>query len=172
MKAIWPKIALLLVCFGVLAFELWHLRGTSTPGSQSSETSAVKNQHGFVLLPDDQIEIWAKTFKPGSKVNGWEPTLGDMNEAEGALSQITALSKSDPDANRHIGNPAEYYRQYVAVTIDGKRRMFLNALCSVEPNVAWRKRLVVVMDGGNCFWHALYDPATERFSELAVNGRA
>lgn len=172
MKTIWPKIALLLVCFGVLAFELWHLRGSSTPKSQSSGTSAVKNRQDFVLLPDDQIDMWAKTFEPGSKVEGWEPTLGDMNDAEGALSQITALSKSDPDPNRHIDQPREYYRQYLAVVINGERRIFLNALCSVEPNAAWRKRLIVAMDGGKCFWHALYDPATQRFSELAVNGRA
>jgi hypothetical protein len=29
----------------------------------------------------------------------------------------------------------------------------------------------VVRDGGKCFWHATYDPATRSFNDLSVNGR-
>jgi hypothetical protein len=44
-------------------------------------------------------------------------------------------------------------------------------LCSVEPGDSWRKHLIVVMDGGKCYWNAVYDPATQKFSDLVVNGR-
>ena len=91
-----------------------------------------------------------------------------MNDAENALNQITALSKSDPDPNRHIDKPKEYYRQYLAILINGKKVLFLNALCSTDENA--RKRLVFMHDGGKCFWHAMYDPATRTYSDLTVNG--
>lgn len=172
MKISWVKIALLALCCAALGFELWHFKGGSTATRQSSATAAPKNQPGFVLLPADQLEIWNMHVTPAPKVDSWEPTLGDMNDAEGALDQITALSENDPDPNRHIDNPREYHRQYLAASIDGKEKIYLNALCSIDQNVEWHKNLIVVSDGGRCFWHAMYDPATQRYSDLVVNGRA
>lgn len=124
----------------------------------------------FSLLPASEIGVWSKYFAPGSHAESWEPTLGDMNDVEGALAQITALSNSDPDVNRHIATPQDYYRQYLALQIDGRKKIFLNAICTADdPN--WRKHLVVVKDGGKCFWHATYDLATRSFNDLSVNGR-
>jgi len=109
-------------------------------------------------------------FTPGSH-NSWEPTLGDMNGVEAALPQITALSNTDPDLDRHIENPSEYYRQYLALQINGKKKLILNAMCSVDHDANWRKHFVVVRDGGKCFWHAVYDLSTGNFSDLSVNGQ-
>jgi hypothetical protein len=95
-----------------------------------------------------------------------------MNDVEAALAQITALSNIDADPDRHINNPREYYRQYLAVMVSGRKIIYLNALCSVEQNANWRKRLIVTSDGGQCFWQAMYDPSTHRFSDLKINGRA
>ena len=168
----WVKIALLVLCCAAIAFELRHFRSASTPTRQRSRLVARKSGPDFALLPASEIEPWSKYFAPGSRAEGWEPTLGDMNDLEANLAQITTLSNSDPDPSRRIDNPAEYYRQYVAVRIDGKRRIYLNALCSVDQDANWRKRLIVVLDGGKCFWHAMYDPSTRTFSNLTVNGRA
>jgi len=171
-KNLWPKIALLVLCCAAVAFELWHFRGASTPIGQSSRPAATKSGPGFALLPASEVQPWSKYFAPESHAESWEPTLGDMNDVEADLPQITTLSKSDSDSTRHIDTPGEYYRQYLAILIDGKRRLNLNALCSVDQNANWRKRLIVVMDGGKCFWHAMYDPSTRTFSNLSVNGRA
>jgi hypothetical protein len=172
MKTIWLKIALLILCCAALGFELWHFRSGSTPTRQSSGAVAMKNGPDFTLLPASEIELWSKYFASGSHAESWEPTLGDINDVEADLAQITALSNSDPDVNRHIENPQEYYRQYLALQIDGRRKFLLNATCSIDHDPNWRKHLVVVMDGGKCFWHAMYDASTRTFSELSVNGRA
>ena len=172
MKSVWSKIALLVLCSAALGFELWHFRSSSTATSHSSVPGALKNHPGFVLLPADQIKIWSEHLATTSQVESWEPTLGDMNDAEGSLDQIAALSRSEPDPDRHIDNPREYYRQYLAVSVDGKKKIYLNALCSIDNNEDWHKHLTIVYDGGKCFWHAIYDPATQRYSDLTVNGIA
>lgn len=172
MKKIWPKIALLLLCCAAIAFELWHFRRSPTPARQNPVRTLRKDQPDFALLPADQIGAWEKYFAPGSHAENWEPTLGDINDVEADLAQITALSKSDPDLDRQIENPQEYYRQYLALQINGKKKLLLNAICSVDRNADWRKRLVVVRDGGKCFWHATYDAAAQKFSDLNINGGA
>jgi hypothetical protein len=82
------------------------------------------------------------------------------------------LSNKDPDINRHIDQPDQYFRQYLAVVVNGKKTIFVNALCSIEAGEDWRKRLIVVSDGGKCYWNAVYDPITQTFSNLVINGRA
>ncbi len=172
MKTIWPKIALLVLCCAALGFELWHFRSGPNPTRQSPKAVARKNGPDFVLLPASEIESWSKYFAPGSHSESWEPTLGDINDVEADLAQITTLSNTDSDPSRHIDSPRGYYRQYLAVSMGGKRKIYVNALCTIDQDTNWRKRLIVVADGGKCFWHAMYDVSTRTFSELSVNGRA
>ena len=172
MKISWPKIAILILCIGAIGFELWHFRSGSAPPERSSGASVRRKAPDFALLPAGEIELWNKYFAPASHATSWEPTLGDMNDVEADLAQITALSRTEGDPNRQIDNPQEYYRQYLAVEINGKKMLVLNAICSVDPDTDWRKHLVVVRDGGKCFWHAMYDLSTRKFSDLFVNGRA
>jgi hypothetical protein len=172
MRTTWPKIAILVVCCIALAFEVWHFRNGSTPGRQSSGPVARKSEPGFALLPATEIQLWSKYFAVGTRPESWEPTLGDMNDVEDGLAQITTLSNIDPDPNRHIDNPRDYDRQYLAVVVNRRKFIYLNALCSVEQNANWRKHLIVIRDGGKCFWQAMYDLSTHRFSDLRVNGSA
>lgn len=173
MKTIGIKLAFLVLLCGVVAFEVWHFRGAQTPAQQSQGATAPKNKPDFVLLPASELATFASlTETSKSRIESWEPTVGDMNDIEANLAQIAGLSNSDPDVNRHIDRPDEYYRQYLAVVINGKKKLFVNALCSVDQDPIWRKRLDLVADGGKCFWHAMYDPSTQKFSDLTVNGRA
>jgi len=165
------KLVLVALCCVALAFEVWHLQ-TSHSGQPQSPQAVPNHGPRFVLLPATEIATYA-AVSGGARahVENWEPTLGDINDLEANLSQITALSNKEPDANRHIDDPSQYFRQYLAVAVNGKKTIFVNALCSVEPGDSWRKHLIVVMDGGKCYWNAVYDPATQKFSDLVVNGR-
>lgn len=110
--------------------------------------------------------------KPKPRIQSWEPTLGDINDLESKLPQISALSAEFHDPNRQIDDAREYFRQYLAVTIKGTDLIFVNALCRLDPEVSrdWRKHLILVNDGGKCFWRATYNPSTHAFSDLVVNG--
>jgi len=171
MKTIWPRIALLALCCGALAFELWHFWTARSSSRQPSAAVAQKHKPDFVLLPESEVTAYAKLFDdPKLHLESWEPTLGDINDLNSNLSKISALSDDQPDPNRRIDAPDQYFRQYLAVVSKGKKTIFVNALCSVAQPPNLRKQLILGADGGKCFWHAEYDPATRTFSNLMVNG--
>jgi hypothetical protein len=167
------KIALLVLCCVVVGFEVWHFRTAPSSGRQVPAPVSQKSKPDFVLLPASEVTGIARFFAdPKSSIGSWEPTVAEMNDIEANLSQISALSKKDPDPNRQIDSPGEYFRQYVAVVIDGRRTILLNALCAIgqDNSGSWRKHLVLVSDGGKCYWKAMYDVDSARFTKLSVNG--
>ena len=173
MKTNWPKIALLVLCFGALAFELWHFSSSPRQTRQNSGPAVPRSKPDFVLLPVSETATFAGLFgSPKPRVESWEPTLGDINDLERNLPQISTLSREFHDPNRRIDDAREYFRQYLAVTVDGKDLVFVNALCRTDAEVfkEWRKHLMIGNDGGKCFWHATYNPSTHAFSDLIVNG--
>jgi hypothetical protein len=66
---------------------------------------------------------------------------------------------------------ANYKRQYLGVTLSGKKYLFINFVFG--PDIAddpylqktWRNQWVAVLGGGDDFWSVLYDPATGTVSE-------
>jgi len=119
-----------------------------------------------VLLPSSEaVQI-------GSK-NSWLPTKADIKGLEANLPHITELPAKGWKPAQFVLRPEKYFRQYVAVVGDaGERKIFINAMCSVQSSPDWRTRLILTADGGSCFWHVTYDPATKKFSGLEINGRA
>ena len=98
----------------------------------------------------------------------WSPSPTVIAKAESSISQIATLSSNYPRV--HIDHPDAYFRQYVPIRRAGHRLLYVNGFC--EAPSYWRTQLVIVMDGGTCYWQALYDPATDRYSSLTINGRA
>ena len=165
------KIGLLALCCLALGFEIWRLRVGSGAGRQSASSTAQRHKADFVLLPESEVTAYAGLFGDSKKrLESWGPTVADIDDLNSNLSQISALSDKEPDTNRHIDHPDQYYRQYLAVVADGKKTIFVNAMCSIAQQENWRKRLHVANDGGTCFWHATFDPSTQQFSNLAING--
>jgi hypothetical protein len=98
----------------------------------------------------------------------WSPSTTDIAKAEGSISQIASLKGNY--ASLHIDHPEQYFRQYLAIRQRGRNLLYINAFC--EAPSYWRTQIVIVTDGGSCFWQALYDPATGKYSDLTINGRA
>jgi hypothetical protein len=74
-------------------------------------------------------------------------------------------------AHRHIKLSA-YYRQYRGVySPAGHRLVLINGLCS--PLDGWRKGLIIVEDGGNCFFFVAVDlTEPENTGLFSVHGEA
>jgi hypothetical protein len=102
----------------------------------------------------------------------WSPTKVDIDDAEANISQVAILKAEGWSSMIQIDHPERYFRQYVPVRRAGKRVLYLNAFCDENTPAYWRKRLVIVTDGGTCYWQAFYDPATKKYSHLTINGRA
>lgn len=134
-----------------------------------------QQEQRFVLLPPRESNTLAEEFprKGPERIDGsWQPTIAQIQTLETNLSRISDLTSDDNPNAQKIDHPDRYFRQYVAVVRAGERLIYINALCNVHSKPEWRTRLIRVLDGGNCYWQAWYDPVTGTFSELTVNGRA
>jgi len=128
-----------------------------------------------VLLPESEANRLASMYpKKGPQgIDGsWQPSRSQIETLEASLPHISDLRNGGAPNGQKIEHPERYYRQYLAVVRAGQKVIHVNALCQVGEISYWRNQLAIVMDGGSCFWNAWYDPATEKFSELYINGRA
>jgi hypothetical protein len=129
---------------------------------------------GSVLLPASETDAFKLYLgDPKVTVQSWQPSQADLDGLERILPQISSLKENVPGPGRHIENPEKYFRQYLAIMQSEKKKIFVNAVCVNETNDSneWRNHLQIVCDGENCYWQAFYDPATQKFSNLMINGR-
>jgi hypothetical protein len=66
-----------------------------------------------------------------------------------------------------------YKRQYVPyINPNGEKAVWINCFCSSHDNSDWRKELVFVLDGGNCYFNLKINLKTRKYYDLMVNGDA
>jgi hypothetical protein len=108
----------------------------------------------------------------------WTPTTEQVVNAEQKLPAYLATATPRlptsvrPGAAERISMRLDHYvRQYLGVSRAGRRFMYINCL-PADHHSDWRTRPLFVMDGGESFFHLLYDPELGEFSELSINGEA
>jgi hypothetical protein len=100
----------------------------------------------------------------------WQPSERQIRQLEADLQSLEGRKpEACCNAGANLKDPLHYYRQYVGVVRDGRRLIYVNAFREPAPP-GWRATPVVVCDGGDGYWGALYDPALRIFSQLAFNG--
>jgi hypothetical protein len=107
----------------------------------------------------------------------WTPSAEQVAEAERRLPAYLATaapalpaSVRPGAAQRIAARLDDYGRQYFGVSWKGRRLLFIN--CLTADQSAWRARPVFVEDGGESFFHLVYDPESGEFSGLSINGEA
>ncbi len=134
-----------------------------------TSAQTAREQH-YVILPASKARNIARQ---GIASQGtWQPTQEDIDRLEASLSQISTMRIEGWPATLHIEHPEKYFRQYVPIIQTAQKRIYVNAFCDEGPLAYWRDKLVVVIDGGTCFYQVLYDPAAKKFSNLRINARA
>ena len=156
------------------ALELRRLRVEPFPATEPHAGVGHFAKPGYTLLPESEVTAYANFLSLAGKVDvrSWEPAVGDVENLEANLFQISALDETAPGSTRHIDEPDRYFRQYLGIVQSGKKWIFINAFCWTDNSDESRKHLDVVYDGGKCFWQAWYDPDTQKFSSLIINGVA
>ena len=129
-----------------------------------------QQEANFVVLPAKELGTLIATQ------GTWRPAKIDIETAEASISQIATL-KVDEDGDEsnstfRIDHPERYFRQYVPIRREGRKLLYVNAFRTPLSTSDWHTHLVVVFDGQSSFWQALYDPATNKYSHLKVNGIA
>ena len=138
--------------------------------SSSDERSAF----GRIYTAGEAERLMAASYASnlGEATPYWTPSDAEIRELEAALPGF--LAKSWPANRGPLTDLASYRRQYFGLSRDARRIIFVNALCGpyAETSPDWQESIVVVFDGGGCFFRVYYDPATNKFDDLRVNGDA
>lgn len=149
----------------VLLFLSLLLFGTSGPVAQSSNVAVAT-----VVAPPPASTMVEINGNPGvildvetydHSLEGWTPAEADLQAAEDAV-----LAAPAGDREPQIDG----YRQYVGIIDDGERKILVNSMC--DEMEGWDEQYIMVMDGGSCFWNALYNVDTGELEFLIVNGEA
>lgn len=137
----------------------------------------------FAVQPFDTAQYWEfKDCKPAKL------TKADLIEIEKLLR--TCIDDYNPEQERQYNETKtkdpnlkinvkdfiidlkKYKRQYYAVTNSkGEKEVWVNCFCDTWKK-NWRKELIFVLDGGNCFFNLKINLTKGEYYDLMVNGDA
>jgi hypothetical protein len=136
------------------------------------DSAALSIQERLFVLPDIAARESRWLAEPDIKGGFWTPTFDDVIAIDARLRDTLAAS-CDPQARRIARRLPAYRGQFVGIVKSGRRLIAGNYLCSVYPDTMNLTRFwIVTSDGGECFFHFWYDPATGTFRDISVNGYA
>jgi hypothetical protein len=121
-----------------------------------------------VIVPAATAPDFARWLTGREAAGGWDPTPDDVARLEAALPAFLASAPNTPgDLMQKLPG---YKRQYAGIIDgDGRSLILVNAFCDAG-GTDWQSQPVLVLDGGDCFFHISYDPAAGTFSGLTING--
>lgn len=77
-----------------------------------------------------------------------------------------------PDIKDYVIDLKDYKRQYIAViNSKGQKEVWVNCICNAASK-DWKKGLIIVLDGGKCYFNVKINLKTKKFSNFVVNGDA
>ncbi|MEG2804341.1 hypothetical protein [Stenotrophomonas sp.] len=136
------------------------------PGAQIPTT--IKTGQSWVVtrpIVAAQVLDTCSRDSPGreaGRVTGyWAPSRKDVEQLEAALPSLEA----------QVPRVVDFDRQYVGIEMAGRKLIYLNAFhlpdtADIDP----AREAIRVCDGGAQFWGAVFDPASNAFSDVRFNG--
>jgi hypothetical protein len=107
----------------------------------------------------------------GGEAPFWMPTVDQVQELESLLPKY--LNSHPPIDDKPVGDFFEYGRQYFGVTQKDRKLIYLNAFCNPSKfDHRWEKEIILVKDGGSCYFQVFFDPFKKEFVHLHYNGNA
>ena len=140
-------------------------------GSIMASSSATDLPDQAAILPTSEgpkiIEQCSRA-DPTDVSGFWSPAVADVATLERRLPQLLRTSGHKIDLSKS-------HRQYIGIVSRGKKLIYLNAFSDTiftapEYRTSWKRRAIVVCDGGDVFWGVEFDPAANRFAHLEFNG--
>lgn len=99
----------------------------------------------------------------------WVPNAGEVAAFEAGLA--AHMKKSVPASSKELpGKLKSYKRQWFGVTAGSKKLIYGNFFCRELPG--WEQGLVMVDDGGDCYFQLFYDVGSGEYLNLMINGNA
>ncbi len=105
------------------------------------------------------------------RVHGaWDPGPEILDQFKSKIeTYVSAQAKAQ---GRELKNWSAYTFQYQGQEENGRKYIFINAFCVHMKHHSPDKEIIVVMDGGSCFFNLKYNPLNKEFFDLFINGEA
>lgn len=136
--------------------------------------------HTKILKRTDTIKYAVFTFdtKDSSLFKNAKPadlTPEDIQNLDSILnkciSEYNFRKQKWHDSNSHIDLPG-YTRQYTPIINEkGEKEVWVNCFCH-SYNIDWRKQIILVLDGGDCYFNLKINLTLKTYYQLMVNGVA
>jgi hypothetical protein len=94
-----------------------------------------------------------------------------FTEGEGYWTPTVAEIADTEDAIQHEQGGLDHIRQYVGFIEDGERKIYVNGFCDAF-GIDWETVPVMVDDGGDCYFTAVYNVDSEGLEWFTFNGDA
>jgi hypothetical protein len=123
----------------------------------------------FAIIPFEQINDWLfdKNYHSTSL------TQSDILEIENLFNECIDKynNKLSKDEMTSSSLNKIYKRQYVAaLNKKGEKEVWINCFCETTEGDNWKKSIVMVMDGGSCYFNLKINLAKKKYYDLIVNG--
>ena len=156
---------------------------TSCGQSQNKKTGQIIEAKSKISLQFDTSKTAIIPFdKKGNYPfdNSYKPTTltrNDINDVDSLLiACVTDYNNSlDKDHKEWSINlkSNSYRRQLIVVTNKkGEKEIWVNCFCDTWGSDKWKTEILLVDDGGNCYFNFKINLATKKFYALGVNGVA
>jgi len=142
----------------------------STTESLESPTMAA-NQNWVIFTKDQSEEMRIESWLVESD-EFWTPSIDDIVTLEEKLTEYLMQNSKQfyrqPPVWQRLD---EYQSQYIGLERGGRQIIYGNYFCS-SGSKDWRRNIVEVIDGGDCYFQVEYDVENGLFINLRVNGEA
>lgn len=170
------RIKIICLLFPLVLFSCSDLNENSKVSEYSQEKSIDKR---LALLNDSTDLLLAS----GNNSEVWSPTESDFKQIELIINKAIQNGELDFLKDPKIENINKYYRQYICfINKKGEKVVYINAFCEIietlpeiEGEISkkpfdWKNKLLIVNDGGPCFWNVKINLSTKEYLDFSVNG--
>ena len=138
-------------------------------GKTSSTTNDFPNVAVFEYLP---IKTHSWVFKEGKAVSLDNTEISDSLEI---IKKAIEENNSTAPKGRQVGDISGYKLQFLPIeNAKGEKEVWINAMCRDvgKESESWKKDLIIVSDGGSCFFNIYVNLTNKTHQKLMVNGEA
>lgn len=167
-----------LSCLFVIVFSFgFSISSCSQPNSKKAEQRSLKpliiDTSKLAVIPFDQVGNWPfdNHYKPANLSS--QEIIEVDSLLKTCLSNYNNGLVEDLKENYSIDFQKYKYKfQYVAaINNKGEKEVWVNGFCNTWDKT-WKKEILHVNDGGNCYFNLKVNLNTKECFEVAVNGYA
>lgn len=142
------------------------------PQIEPLQRSPVMDDQNWMIFTEEQAEEMELASWLVDSDGFWTPSVGDILNLEEKIAEYLSQNSSEFYRQPPVWERLhEYRRQYIGFEHGGRQIIYGNYFCN-NGGINWQQELVIVIDGGECFFQIEYDVESELFIKLLVNGEA